>query len=262
MKARLAAIALTVVGVGAVALALVGPSFAGSPTSKYITSTATVGTVSATSVATGTISASTVYGFKFGVAPDIVATSATTSGTGGSTSGNTSAASNSLTWPVQSVSVTVGQTVKKGDTLAVADSAAAQLELASAQATLASAQAKLATDQGGPDALTKAQAANQLAQSKNSYSQAVANKNLTYKQNALKLADAKQAVTDAQNKLAGDTEGTPEYDTDAAALAQAQSLLAGIASISLLVGGIGIMNPPRSGRRPAVRIDAPSGNQP
>jgi multidrug efflux pump subunit AcrA (membrane-fusion protein) len=223
MKTRLAAIALILVGVGAVALALVGPSLAGTPSSKYTTATATVGTVSATSVATGSVSASTVYGFRFGVAPDIVSSSATTSGTGGSTSGNTSSSSSNLTWPVQSVQVTVGQTVKKGDTLAVADASAAQLTLTSAQATLASAQSKLATDQAGPDALTKAQAANQLDQAKNSYNQAVANKKITNQQNAQKLATAKQAVTDAQTKLAADTEGTPEYDTDAAALATAQS---------------------------------------
>ena len=186
MKLRLAAIALILVGVGAVALAVVGPGFGGSSSSQYITSTVTTGTVSATSVATGTISASTVYGLQFGVAADIVELVATTSGVGGSTgSGSNSAAT--LTWPVQTVAVTVGQTVKKGDTLAVADSTAAQLSLTSAQATLASAQSKLTTDSGGPSALTKAQAANQLSQAKNSYSQAVANRKITNQQNALTL---------------------------------------------------------------------------
>ncbi len=53
MKLRLAAIGLILVGVGAVALAVVGPSFAGSASSKYITSTVSTGTVSATSVANG-----------------------------------------------------------------------------------------------------------------------------------------------------------------------------------------------------------------
>jgi multidrug efflux pump subunit AcrA (membrane-fusion protein) len=223
MKTRLAAIAMILIGVGAVALAIVGPSFAGSSSSKYITSTATVGTVSATSVATGTVQASTVYGFKFGQAPDIVSTSQTSSGTGGSTSANNSSANSSVVWPVQTVSVTVGQSVKKGDTLATAESSAAQLTLSSAQATLASAQAKLTTDQGGVDPLTKAQAANQLSQATNSYKQAVANKKLVYAQSALKLSTSKQAVTAAQAKLAADTPGTTQYDTDAAALATAQS---------------------------------------
>jgi multidrug efflux pump subunit AcrA (membrane-fusion protein) len=221
MKTRLAAIALILVGVGAVALAIVGPSFAGSPSSKYITSTVTVGAVSAQSVATGTIAASTVYGFKFGVMPDIVSTSATTSGAGGSTGGGNSASAGSVTWPVKSVSVTVGQSVKKGDVLAAADDSAAQLQLASSQATLASAKSKLASDTAGPTALTKAQATNQLNQAKNSYSQAVANRKITNQQNALTLSQAKKAVTDAQAKLAGDPGNQAYID----ALAQAQSNL-------------------------------------
>ena len=132
MKTRLAALALILVGVGAVALAIVGPSFAGSASSKYITSTVTVGTVSAQSVATGTVAASTVYGLKFGTTPDIVSSSATTSGTGGSTSSSNSSTT-TVTWPVATVSATVGQAVKKGDALAVADGSTAQLQLASAQ---------------------------------------------------------------------------------------------------------------------------------
>ncbi len=95
MKLRLAAIGLILVGVGAVALAVVGPSFAVSPSSKYITSTVSTGTVSATSVANGTVAASTVYGLKFGVNPDIVSSASTTSGAGGSTSSNTSSSSSS-----------------------------------------------------------------------------------------------------------------------------------------------------------------------
>ncbi len=88
MKLRLAAIALILVGIGAVALVVVGPAFGGSSSSQYLTSTVTTGTVSATSVATGTIAASTVYGLKFGSTADIVSTAATTSGAGGSTSSN------------------------------------------------------------------------------------------------------------------------------------------------------------------------------
>ena len=160
MKIRLAAIAMILVGVGAVALVLVGPVFGGSPSSQYITSSVSTGTVASTSVATGTIAASTVYGLKFGALPDIASTVATTSGRGGST-GSSSAAGN-LTWPVTTVTATVGQSVTKGAVLATADDTAAQLQLASAQATLASAQSKLASDQAGPDAVTLAQAKNSL----------------------------------------------------------------------------------------------------
>ena len=51
-------------------------------------------------------------------------------------------------WPVKTVSATVGQRVTKGQVLATADDTAAQLQLASAQATLASAQSQLATRSG------------------------------------------------------------------------------------------------------------------
>ena len=202
MKLRLAAIALIVVGIGAIVLVVVGPKFGSSPNSQYITSTVSTGSISSTATATGTIAASTVYGLKFGSAADIVSTVATTSGAGGSTS-NSSGAS-SLTWPVQTVSVKVGATVTKGTVLATADSTAAQLALASAQATLASAQSKLATDQGGPTALTLAQAKNQLNQSYSSYQQAIASRTNTNQQNALKLSQAQAAVTVAQDAVNGD----------------------------------------------------------
>lgn len=229
MKLRLAAIALILVGVGAVALAIVGPSFAGSASSKYITSTVSTGTVSATAVATGTVAASTVYGLKFGVNPDIVSSASTTSGAGGTTSGTNSNTSAALTWPVKTVSATVGHTVTKGEVLATADSSSAQLQLESAQATLAAAQSQLASDQAGPDLLTIAQAKNQLSQSYNSYKQAIASRDSTNQQNALTLSQAQAAVTSAQSQLDADTAASAPQatlDKDAAALAQAQSNLA------------------------------------
>jgi HlyD family secretion protein len=228
MKIRLAAIALILVGVGAVVLAVVGPTFGSAASSKYITSTVTTGTVSATSVANGTIAASTVYGLKFGASADIVSSASTTSGGGGSTSSSNSGTS-SLTWPVLTVSATVGQHVTKGTTLATADATAAQLQLASAQATLASAQSKLATDQGGPDALALAQAKNSLSQSYNSYSQAIANRNNTNASNALKLSQAEAAVTAAQDQLAADVAASAAQsviDKDNSTLATAQQNLA------------------------------------
>ena len=118
---------------------MVGPSFAGSSSSKYITSTVTTGTVSATSVATGTIAASTVYGLKFGDHAGyrqprrrarLRARAARRAAP--------AAATGSLTWPVKTVSVTVGQTVKKGDALADRGRLRrAAGQLTSAQATLA-----------------------------------------------------------------------------------------------------------------------------
>ena len=226
MKIRLAAIALIVVGVGAVALVVVRPTFGGSSSSEYITSTVSTGTVSATSVATGTVAASTVYGLKFGATADIVSTAATTSGSGGTTS---SSSSSSLTWPVQTVAVSVGQSVTKGTVIATADATAAQLALASAQATLASAQSKLATDQGGPTALTLAQAKNQLNQSYSSYEQAQISQANTAQKNALSLTQAQNAVTTAQDQLTADWAASPPIAAtiakDQAALTSAQQNL-------------------------------------
>ena len=155
MKTRLAAIALILVGVGAVALAVVGPTLGASSSSKYLTSTVSTGAVSAQSVATGTVAASTVYGFKFGSTPDIVTSVATTSGSGGATSGtsSTSQSGSSLIWPVQNVAVKVGERVPAGTVLATADPTAAQLQLTSAKATLSSAKAKLINDAEQADAV-------------------------------------------------------------------------------------------------------------
>jgi macrolide-specific efflux system membrane fusion protein len=155
MKLRLAAIALILVGVGAVAFAVVGPTFGASSSSKYLTATVATGTVSAQSVATGTVAASTVYGFKFGATPDIVSSVATTSGSGGATSSNSTSgqSGSSLIWPVQNIAVTVGMRVTKGTVLATADPTAAQLQLTSAKATLSSAKARLIADVSQADAV-------------------------------------------------------------------------------------------------------------
>jgi RND family efflux transporter MFP subunit len=142
MKTKLAAIALILVGLGAIGFSVVGwPSLSGSSASKYITSTVTVGAVSAQSVANGTIGASTVYGLKFGLAPDVVSSAAMTAGSAGS-----AASSTSLTWPVKTVSVTTGQTVKKGDVLATADSSAATIQVYTAQASVDTLTTRLKND--------------------------------------------------------------------------------------------------------------------
>ena len=142
---------------------------------SYTTSTVTMGDVTASSVATGSVAPSTVYGLEFGSAAGIVSTTATTSGSGGSvsdTSGSTAnSGASSLGWPVKTVSVVEGQKVKQGDVLATADSSAAQLALLSAKADLASAQARLDADQASGRASTatiliaKAQSARDAAES-------------------------------------------------------------------------------------------------
>ena len=57
MKLKLAALGLIIVGIGAGAFAMVGPIWASNSGSNYIYAQATVGAVSAQSVATGTIAA-------------------------------------------------------------------------------------------------------------------------------------------------------------------------------------------------------------
>ncbi len=124
------------------------------------------------------------------------------------------------------VSATVGQRVTKGDVLAVAElhGGPASAGLRAGDSRLGPGQ--LATDQGGPDAVTLAQAKNSLSQSYNSYQQAVANRTITNKQNALTLSQAQDAVTSAQNQFDADTAASAPQatlDKDTATLQQAQA---------------------------------------
>jgi multidrug efflux pump subunit AcrA (membrane-fusion protein) len=139
---------MLLIGLVALTLGVVRPWIARSVTTTYTTGAVTFGDVIATSVATGTVEASTVYGLKFGSSPDIVSSTTTTSGSGGSVaSGWTGNQAQSLNWPVNTVVVTQGQKVKQGDGLATADSSDAQVALLSAQANLAAAQSRLTNDQ-------------------------------------------------------------------------------------------------------------------
>jgi membrane fusion protein, macrolide-specific efflux system len=146
-RLKVLSVVLVLAGIGFAGLGVVRPWVARSVTTSYTTSTVTWGDITASSVATGTIAASTVYGLRFGANPDIVTSSSTTSGTGGTVNGGSTTSSN-LSWPVETVSVSEGQKVIKGDVLAVADDTAAQLALLSAKADLASAQARLDSDEG------------------------------------------------------------------------------------------------------------------
>jgi macrolide-specific efflux system membrane fusion protein len=139
---------MLLIGLVALTLGVVRPWIARSVTTTYTTGAVTFGDVIATSVATGTVEASTVYGLKFGSSPDIVSSTTTTSGSGGSVaSGWTGNQAQSLNWPVKTVAATQGQKVKQGDVLATADSSDAQVALLSAQANLAAAQSRLTNDQ-------------------------------------------------------------------------------------------------------------------
>lgn len=219
----LAAVALIALGLGVPTAVVFGPTLTASSSPGYTTQAAAVGTVTARVTETGSLSATTTYGLRFGGGPDIVSTALTTTGTSGST------AASSLDWPAKTVSVAVGQQVKKGQVLATADDAAAQLQLATAQAMLATAQAKLATDQAAPDATTKAAAQDQVNQAQNQLDQATSNRTATQAQNALSLQQAQAAEAGAQAQLDADqAAAAPQstIDADTTALAKAKSDLA------------------------------------
>jgi multidrug efflux pump subunit AcrA (membrane-fusion protein) len=191
----LAAVGLIVVGVAAIVIVVIGPSFGSSAAVQYITATAAVTNVTRSAAATGSIAASTTYGLAFGKDPALA---------GSSSSSSTGAGSSSSTWPVSSISVNVGDTVTKGQVLAVADSASAMQALAAAQSNLAIAQARLATDQGGLTALNKAMAQLSVTQAEQQLANARTSQSQTRYQNNLNIDNASTALSQAKAQLAAD----------------------------------------------------------
>jgi len=140
MKLKLLAIlVLIVAGAAAIFVSLGGLPTNASSTATYLTSAAVVGNISNDIAATGTIAASTRYGVAFGTAAQPLASATTSSAT-------TSSAA-STTWLVSKVAVKVGDTVKKGDVLATADTTdlKAQYDAAVLARRSASIQVQLAT---------------------------------------------------------------------------------------------------------------------
>lgn len=105
---------------------------------------------------------------------------------------------------VQSVGVSVGQTVAAGASLAALDPTILSAQLLQAQATLASAQSKLAQDQAGPTSQSLASAQNSVAASLVSYNNAQTSLADTQAINAQSVTTAQTAVTDAQNVVNAD----------------------------------------------------------
>src|SRR5664279_4121501 len=207
MKLRiLAVIGLIVVGVGAIAFAVIGPSLGSTATTQYLTATATRENVVAQSVATGSVAPSSIYGLAFGSQPQLV--SSTTSSSSSSSS-SSSGASGSSTWLVKTVSVAVGDSVTAGQTLAVADSSTVASNLAIANANLAVAKAKLATDKGGLSATDRAAAAVSIQQAQQSLAQAQKSAPISTASTNLQLSQAEATLTTAQNQLAADTAAGP-----------------------------------------------------
>ena len=122
-----AAIVLLVVGVGAVVVAVTGwPGGSRASRTQYLTATAQTADVAQTVVADGSLTRATTYDLNFGVAPSVE----DASGNGASGNG---------TWAVTKVDVVVGDTVKKGQVLATADTTDLTRQLKSAKASQSAA---------------------------------------------------------------------------------------------------------------------------
>ena len=136
-----AAVVLLVVGAGAVVLAVTGgPGGSRASGPRYLTATAATADVADTVVANGTLAQATTYGLNFGVPPSVTDASATGTGNG--------------TWSVTEVKVKEGDAVKKGEVLAVADTADLRRQLASAKASLAAAKSQRTIAKGQLDDAT------------------------------------------------------------------------------------------------------------
>jgi macrolide-specific efflux system membrane fusion protein len=121
-----AAVVLLAVGAGAVVLAVTGgPGGSRASTPQYLTARAATADIAETVVANGSLVRATTYALDFGAAPTVTDSSATGSGNG--------------TWSVTQVKVNVGDVVKKGAVLAVADSTSLQRDLKAARSSLAAA---------------------------------------------------------------------------------------------------------------------------
>lgn len=160
---------------------------------SLVTAQASTGTIVASVSISGSVASSSVEELNFG-----------TSGT------------------VTAVNVAVGDKVTAGQVLATIDDSALQVQLQVAQANLAAAQARLALDKAGPTAATIASAKDSISQAKLQLSTAKTSLSDTIAQNNLNAAEAKAALTAAQDQLASDTAtlaaGDPQLAKDQAAV--------------------------------------------
>ncbi|MFL5716553.1 MAG: efflux RND transporter periplasmic adaptor subunit [Chloroflexota bacterium] len=125
----LAIVALAVVGIGAVVLAAGGLPTSAAASTRYLTGTVQTGDVTDEVAATGSVATSASYGLTFG-SPAHLAT-------------DSDAANGSTTWTVTEVKAKVGDTVKKGDVLARADTTDLKRQLADATTAIDTAKISL-----------------------------------------------------------------------------------------------------------------------
>jgi macrolide-specific efflux system membrane fusion protein len=138
----LAIVVLVAVSAGAVAFSLGVFSPASTSATGLLTSTASMGTVTDQVAATGTVAASRTYGVAFGIAPWMISDS---------DSGATDPSGTTVTWTVDTVKVKVGDTVRKGDELATADTSDLESQIQDAARAAKSAALQLTSAQDDLD---------------------------------------------------------------------------------------------------------------
>ena len=186
MKTKIVAVlVLAAVGVGAIYVSLGGFSAQASAPTQSLTATATTGDGTDDVAATGTLQSAVRYGLVFGADPYLVTASS-------------SAPQVSATYPVTNVDVKVGDTVKKDQVLATADTADLQRQLASARNTQQSARVGLNAANATRTTADSSGNADQIRQAKIGQLNA---------QN--QLADAQQQVRDLQKQILGATLKAP-----------------------------------------------------
>jgi macrolide-specific efflux system membrane fusion protein len=173
----LAIVALAAVGLGAAYMTLGGLPATAASTTQYLTGAVTTGDVTDDVAATGTVATSASYGLSFGSPAHLAG--ATAASTGGST-----------TWTATDVKVKVGDTVKKGDVLATADTAELHRQYDDATIALSSANIELTIAQEALDAATTTDATRQATMTLNKARTAVSDAKNTRTElaNAVRLA--------------------------------------------------------------------------
>jgi len=162
----LGAVLLVVIGIGAVFFVVVRPGAASSSDTQYLTASVTREDVTDDVAANGTLEPVTRYGLSFGSQPQTLSASSSSSSNSSSAANSNGSGGSSVTWPVTSVKVGIGQSVKKGAVLAIADSSAVSQQLTQVgyQLTVAEVQLEQATSD-----LATAADDQQLRQAQQSY---------------------------------------------------------------------------------------------
>lgn len=162
----LGAALLAVVGIGAVIFVVFRPGSASGADAQYLTAQVAREDVTDDVAANGTLQPVTRYGLEFGAAPQVLTASSSSSSSSSSAASSNGSGSSTATWPVTSVKVSLGQAVKAGAVLAVADSTSVKDQLTQLASQLTVAQLQLDQAVSDLDAATTDQ---QITQAQISY---------------------------------------------------------------------------------------------